>query len=218
VTSSIGLVSSILILPQRQAPLVARQAAEVDHLSNGRLRLGIGLGSNPIEATGVGSDFTNRGARVEEQIEVMRLLWTQEVVTFKGRWHDIQESGITLPPVQRPIPIWMGGGQSDRTLERIGRMSDGWMPGTSGTSASEQLVKIRAAAEAAGRDFSAIGVQGRMGIVGSDPEDWLIAARGWQELGATHLGVNTTRGGFTSPEQHLALAERFLTEVAPQLA
>ncbi|HEY9325316.1 MAG TPA: LLM class F420-dependent oxidoreductase, partial [Candidatus Limnocylindria bacterium] len=110
VTSRLRLATAVLVLGQRQTALVAKQAAEVDVLSRGRLTLGVGIGWNAVEYEALGESFTNRGRRIEEQIAVLRALWTQEVVDFKGRWHRIDRAGIDPLPVQRPIPIWMGGG------------------------------------------------------------------------------------------------------------
>ena len=138
ITQTLELVTSILILPQRQTALVAKQAAEVDVLSGGRLRLGIGVGWNDVEYEALGQDFRDRGQRCEEQIEVLRALWTSELVTYEGRWHKITDAGLNPMPVQRPIPIWIGGGPgsagtisaagSERVLKRIARMADGWFP------------------------------------------------------------------------------------------
>ena len=138
VTEKLELTTSILILPQRQTALVAKQAAEVDFLSGGRLRLGIGIGWNHVEYEALGEDFHNRGIRSEEQIDVMRALWTQELVTFEGRWHKITDAGLNPLPVQRPIPVWIGGGPgsagstsqtgTERVLRRVARKADGWFP------------------------------------------------------------------------------------------
>ena len=149
----------------------------------------------------------------------MRALWTHEEVTFHGRWHDIVESGITLFPVQRPIPIWFGGGHSDLALERIGRMADGWIASGGERSETErQIATIHASAIAAGRSPADIGIQGRMSLTRGGPEDWLGEAKTWEELGATHIAVSTSRAGFTTPAEHLELAERFLNEVGRQIA
>src|SRR6266852_9674563 len=118
-THRIELVTGVVILPQRQTALVAKQAAAVDVLSGGRLRLGIGVGWNPVEFEALGENFKNRGKRVEEQLEVMRLLWTKELVTYEGQWHRVPDAGINPLPVQRPIPVWMGG-ESEAVLRRAG--------------------------------------------------------------------------------------------------
>jgi probable F420-dependent oxidoreductase len=209
-TERIEFVSSILILPQRQAVVVARQAAEVDHLSGGRLRLGVGLGNSAVEAEGVGSDFATRGARVEEQVAVMRALWAEREVTFHGRWHHIERSGLTVLPVRGSIPVWFGGGGSARTLERIGRIGDGWI---ATGPAAERIAAIRQAAAAAGRPADAVGIQGRFTLTGAEPETWAEQVAQWQGLGATHLTVNTRGLGSPDAAVHLRAAERFLREV-----
>ena len=132
ITQKLEFVTGVLILSQRQTVLVAKQAAEVDVLTGGRLRLGIGVGWNDVEYEGLGENFGNRGRRSAEQIEVMRLLWTQEVVDFHGRYHDITHAGINPLPVQRPIPVWFGGG-APQVVRRIGRTGDGWFPSSSPT-------------------------------------------------------------------------------------
>ena len=127
VTTTLELVTGVIILPQRQTVLVAKQAAEVDLLSGGRFRLGVGLGWNAVEYEALGEDFTNRGRRSEEQVEVMRRLWTEESVTLDGRYHHVTGAGLAPLPVQRPIPVWFGAA-SDRAYERAGRLGDGWFP------------------------------------------------------------------------------------------
>ena len=108
VTKTMGLCTGILILPQRQTVLVAKQAAEVDVLSGGRLRLGIGIGWNHVEYEALGQNFHDRGKRSEEQIALLRALWTNEAVNFEGRWHRVTHAGLNPLPVQRPIPVWLG--------------------------------------------------------------------------------------------------------------
>lgn len=218
VTKTIRFGNSILILPQRQTVLVARQAAEIDHLSGGRMTLGIGIGSNEEEAAAMGTDFHTRGARVDEQIALMRALWTEREVTFHGQWHDLDNAGLTILPVQRPIPIYMGGGHGQKPLERIGRLADGWIAmGSAGGQVGDQIAAIRASATAAGRNPDDITIQGRMSVVTGTPEDWIERAQAWAEVGATNLVVNTGRGGLTNVGQHLELAERFMQDAVPQL-
>src|SRR5215472_4455384 len=157
-TQRVGLVTSVIILPQRQTALVAKQAAEVDVLSSGRLRLGIGVGWNPVEYQALGEDFATRGARSEEQIAVLRALWTQPTVTFKGRWHQIEDAGIKPLPVQRPIPIWIGGG-AEATLRRAGRIGDGWFPQMAPDERAGAMVeRLRLYTREAGRADSAVGI------------------------------------------------------------
>ncbi len=209
VTKKIGLASGVVILPQRQTVLVAKQAAAVDVLSGGRLRLGIGIGWNPVEYEALGEHFKDRGARSEEQIEVLRALWTKELVTFKGRWHTITDAGINPLPVQRPIPIWLGGG-AEPVLRRVGRLGDGWFPlAEPGDKVRSMIERIRSYAKAAGRDPSAIGIEGRVSVADGSREKWLQAISQWKELGATHVSVNTMKAGFSTPSAHIDAIRRF---------
>ena len=151
-TKKIELVTGVIILPQRQTVLVAKQAAALDVLSGGRLRLGIGIGWNPVEYEALNENFKNRGRRSEEQVEVMRKLWTQELVTFQGQWHTITDAGLNPLPVQRPIPIWFGGGD-DRALRRLARLGDGWFPLLGPDDKCRAAIeKIHSYAREAGRD------------------------------------------------------------------
>jgi len=197
------LVTGIVILPQRQTSLVAKQAAEVDVLTGGRLRLGVGIGWNKVEYDALGETFANRGKRIEEQVELMRSLWTNEVVTFSGRWDRVIAAGLNPLPVQRPIPVWMGGG-ADPVIERIGRIADGWFPQFQPDSEGEEkLAKMRSYAKAVGRDPAMIGVEGRVSTKEGNPEDWFRLVEAWQDLGATHVGVNTMGSGFKSVDEHI---------------
>jgi probable F420-dependent oxidoreductase len=189
-TTRIELVTGVVVLPQRQTALVAKQAAEVDVLSGGRLRLGVGVGWNDVEFAALNARFANRGARIGEQIALLRALWTQPVVTFAGRWHQVERAGINPLPVQRPIPIWLGG-WDERVLRRVGRLADGWFPlrhPPEGWAAT--IERVHAYAREAGRDPSAIGIEPRFTLRGS-PDDWRQAADEWRALGATHLTVHT---------------------------
>jgi probable F420-dependent oxidoreductase len=215
ITQKLHLVTAILILPQRQTALVAKQAAEVDVLSGGRLRLGIGVGWNPVEYEALGEDFHNRGRRCEEQIAVLRALWTQEVVNFQGQWHQITHAGLNPLPVQRPIPIWIGAGRSahpippEVALRRIGRLADGWFPMFSpGAAGREAITRMRGYAREAGRNPAAIGIEGRVTVAGTEPQDWITQAKAWEELGATHLSVGTGGGERKSPQEHIEALRR----------
>jgi probable F420-dependent oxidoreductase len=209
ITSSLELVTNIIILPQRQTVLVAKQAAEVDVLSRGRLRLGVAVGWNAVEYEALGESFQGRGRRIVEQIAVLRALWTQEVVTFEGRWHKISQAGILPMPVQRPIPIWMGGG-SEPVLKRVGRLADGWFPQFRPDDGGRQLLeRMQAYARGAGRDPAQIGIEGRLNVANSTPEDWMRTAEDWRTLGATHLGVNTMGAGYSTPGDHIQAITRF---------
>jgi probable F420-dependent oxidoreductase len=156
VTKTIKLCSGVLILPQRQTGVVAKQAAEVDILSGGRLRLGIGVGWNHVEYDALGMEWKTRGARQAEQIEVMRRLWTEDLVSFTGRFHKLVDVNLLPVPVQRPIPIWFGG-SSDAVVKRAARL---------------------------GRDPAAFGLEGWLRMNEPDPQLWAAAAQGWKRLGA----------------------------------
>jgi probable F420-dependent oxidoreductase len=207
-TRRLELVTGVIILPQRQTALVAKQAAEIDVLSGGRLRLGVGIGWNAVEYQALGENFHNRGARMEEQIAVLRALWTQPVATFNGRWHQIEAAGIKPLPVQRPIPIWIGA-TADAAIERAGRIGDGWMPQRGPDDlARAQLERLRQAAAAAGRSPEAVGVEARLNIGQSPAAEWARYAEGWRNLGATHLCVNTMGAGLHSPQEHIDALRR----------
>src|SRR6266568_5793356 len=161
ITTRITLATGILILPQRQTALVAKQAAEIDVLSGGRLRLGVGVGWNQVEYEALGQDFHSRGNRIEEQVALLRLLWTQPVVDFEGKWERVPEAGINPLPVQRPIPIWIGG-TADVVLRRTARIGDGWFPMMPPNEAARIMIeRLRRYAEEAGRDTSSIGIEAR---------------------------------------------------------
>ncbi len=206
-TQRIEFVSGVLILPQRQTALVAKQAAEVDLLSGGRLRLGIGVGWNQVEYQALNEDFGNRGRRSEEQIAVLRRLWTEELVDFEGRWHMVRGAGLNPLPVQRPIPVWIGG-HAEAVLERIGRIGDGWFPlVTPSDKTAARVERLRQYARAAGRDPAEIGIDSwlryaKRGTV-AGPEHWQSEIDFWQGIGASHLTVNTMDAGLRGPDAHI---------------
>ena len=208
-TRAIGLVPGVIVLPQRQAALVAKQAAVLDVLSGGRLRLGIGIGWNFVEYEALGENFKNRGARSEEQIQVLLALWTQELVTFNGRWHKITDAGINPLPVQRPIPIWFGGG-ADQVLRRIARFGDGWFPQLSPDDKYRAIFdKLCAYLGEAGRDPSTIGIEARISLRGRSVEECAQEARQWKHLGASHLAINTMNCGFSTASGHIDAMAKF---------
>ena len=215
VTEKIQMTTGILILGQRQTALVAKQAAEVDVLTGGRLRLGIGIGWNDVEYEALGEDFHNRGRRSVEQIELMRALWTQEVVNFKGRYHEVTYAGINPLPVQRPIPVWLGG-DADRVVRRIGRIGDGWFPEFEPDSAGhERIGQMQEYARQAGRDPRSIGIEGQINLAdGGNPDDWKKTSEAWTQIGATHLSVDTMKAGLQGPDQHIDAIRRFKEAVS----
>ena len=211
-TSTIELVPSVIILPERQTALVAKQAAEIDVLSGGRLRLGVGVGRSAEEYAALGQDFHTRGQRCEEQIELLRLLWTQDEVQFEGRWDRVAGAGISPLPVQRPIPLWIGPGSgsgavADRVLRRIGRQADGWFAIIPPGDVPAANARIRAEAETAGRDPSAIGTEGAVGMAGKPAGEWLAEVDGWREAGATHVCMRTLGVGLDAAGHLAALRE-----------
>jgi probable F420-dependent oxidoreductase len=220
VTSRLELATSIIISTQRQTVLLAKQAAELDLLTGGRLRLGVGIGRNWMEYEALDQDFSNRGRRIEEQVAVMRQLWTQELVTFDGNWHHLDRIGINPLPKQRPIPIWMGsffGSLVEKVLERTGRLADGWMPQfPPGDELAGAIDRLRDYAAAAGRDPSTLGIECGMRIaVDDDKQKWIDTAAAFRALGATHLRVSTAGGGYTTPADHLAASVQWHDAVAP---
>ncbi len=210
VTQKLELTTEIIILPQRQTALVAKQAAELDILSGGRLRLGIGVGWNQVEYEALGQDFHTRGRRSEEQVRLLKELWTKPVVTFAGKWDKVTAAGLNPLPVQRPIPVWFGGGE-EPVLRRIARLGDGWFPQGSPTSAQVQqrMDLLRIYVREAGREMSAVGIEGRLGAANATQDDWVKGAAAWRDLGATHLSLNTMGAGFTSLAQHLNALRSF---------
>jgi probable F420-dependent oxidoreductase len=208
VTQRIKLTTGVLVLPQRQTALVAKQAAEVDVLSGGRLILGVGVGNSELEYEAQHEDIHNRGRRLDEQIEVLRALWTQPAVTFHGKYHDLSDVAINPRPLQQPIPIWVGG-RADAVLERAGRLADGWVP-SSGTDLAGMIEMIARSAEAAGRSIDDVLIAPRiMDPLEGGPETWLTLAGEWASLGARCVFLNTRDLGLKTLQNHLDLGERF---------
>jgi len=194
-TRTIEFSTQVMILAQRQTALVAKQAASLDVLSGGRFRFGIGVGWNPVEYVGLNENFHNRGKRSEEQVEVMRALWAEPHVTFKGRWHTIEDAGINPLPTRRRIPIWFGG-HEDVTLRRIAKWGDGWimLAHPLGPVANAEFAKLRGYVEAAGRDPRAIGLEVWVSTGEGGPTDWRREFQSWKDAGVTHVTVNSTYG------------------------
>jgi probable F420-dependent oxidoreductase len=217
-TQRIEFSTCVLLLPQRQTVLVAKQTATLDRLCGGRLRLGIGIGWNEIEYISLGKAFHNRGSRIEEQIQLLRQLWTQPHVDFHSPEHTIPDAGINPLPLQLPIPIWFGG-QSDPALKRMARLGDGWMPlYRSPEEAKPALDTLTGLLQSAGRSLNGFGIEARIpysrGVGHSpDPAEWQRLLAGWQALGATHASLVTTNCGLQGAEAHLRAIQFFAKEV-----
>jgi probable F420-dependent oxidoreductase len=213
ITRNLGFGTNIIILPQRQTALVAKQAATLDVICGGRLRLGVGLGWNQVEYTALDEDFHNRGRRIEEQIEVMRALWTKPLVNFQGRWHHIPDAGIKPLPIQRPIPVWMGG-TAENALRRIARISDGWMSNFRNPDDARPAVQLlRGYLQEAGRDPAAFPIEARLAYGEGNAGTWHAQIHKWQELGATYFSLNTMGHGFDTPAAHLTAILTFAQAV-----
>jgi probable F420-dependent oxidoreductase len=203
VTRQVELVTGVLVLPQRQTALVAKQAASLDVLSSGRLRLGVGIGWNAVEYEALNEDFHTRGARSAEQIAVLHELLSKPVVDFHGRYHHIPEAGINPLPVRQPVPIW-GGGTAEAALKRIGTLCDGWFPQGSPTEEMREAVaRLRGYASEAGRAPESVGIEARLNVSRTPQSEWATFVQEWGALGATHIGINTMGAGLTSPQAHI---------------
>lgn len=211
-TSKIEFVTGILILPQRQTALVAKQAAEVDVLSGGRLRLGIGLGWNDVEYEALNEDFHNRGRRVEEQVQVLRRLWTEPIVDFEGKWHRIDRAGINPLPVQRPIPIFMGG-LADSVLERAARIADGWFPivrdAESVAALPERIKGLRERVANFGRDPKSFEIRVQAGFTTTSPDEWAQEVDTYRAMGVDFLCFSTMGTGLEKPRDHIDAMRRY---------
>lgn len=203
ITQHLRFVTGVIILPQRQTVLVAKQATEVDVLSGGRFRLGIGIGWNELEYQALGENFHDRGERSEEQIELLRRLFTEESVTFQGRWHQLEAVGLKPLPIQRPIPIWIGGG-AEVTLRRIARVGDGWFPQRPpDEEAGEMVQRLREYTREAGRDPKSVGIEARLSIQRVPRDGWASYVEDWRRLGAGYLAVNTMGLGLNGAKEHI---------------
>ncbi|HEX5453249.1 MAG TPA: LLM class F420-dependent oxidoreductase [Stellaceae bacterium] len=224
-TSKLGFATGVLILPQRQTALVAKQAACLDVLCGGRFRLGIGVGWNEAEFVGLNEDFHNRGRRSEEQVQLMQALWAEPHVKFEGRWHTIEDAGINPRPQSGAVPVWFGG-HHERTLQRVAKWGDGWMPNAypPDRSALEIFARLRSMTEAAGRDPAQIGIEVWVSMGEGGEREWAEEARFWKAAGATHLCLTTTfnrrhhrRIAGRTMADHLGALRRYRTAIAGQL-
>lgn len=205
-TSTIELVPSIIVLPVRQTALVAKQAAGIDVLSGGRLRLGIGVGGNAAEYAAMGIDFHTRGARCSEQMQLLKRLWREDEITFRGRFDTIVESGINPLPQKRAIPMWIGASSNpgDAVVERIGQHADGWFVLASPADYPDLRARIDAAATAANRDPGNIGTEAGVAVVGEREAEWQSRVSNWHATGLTHLCLRTLGGALRGGDQHIA--------------
>lgn len=210
ITERVELVTGVIILPQRQTALVAKQAAEVDILSGGRLRLGIGTGWNYVEYDSLNEDFSNRGKRQEEQVEVLRQLWAEPIVDFDGDWHRIDRAGLKPLPGRR-IPIWFGG-FSDPAFRRAARIGDGFVFGNGSPDARNTVETIRGYLQEEGRDPGSFGFEAMMNY-GDGPENWAAEVDRWRETGVDYVSMRTMNAGLESPRDHIEALERYWREV-----
>ena len=212
VTKKLDMITTVMILPQRQTVLVAKQAAELAILSTNRFKLGIGVGWNTVEYTGLNENFKNRGKRQEEQVELMRLLWESEVLEYKGDYHHIDKASINPRP-SKSVPIWFGGG-APQLIERCADLGDGWIPLMGPNEAARKtLAAIKEKRESKGLDWDNFGVQAQAQYAGGDAERWNKHAEKWRNLGASHLAIATHNAEPTNVDGHLGRIKEYLNAV-----
>ena len=203
VTEKLEMITTVMILPQRQTVLAAKQAAEVALLSNNRFRLGVGVGWNEVEYVGLNETFTNRGRRQAEQVEVMRKLWSEDSLDYTGDYHRIDKASINPRPSQ-PIPVWFGG-SAPALLDRVARLGDGWIPLMGANDKAQACIDtIKATREAAGLSFDNFGIQAQAQYAGGSAERWQKHAQAWQDMGCTHIAIATHNAGPTDVDGHLS--------------
>jgi probable F420-dependent oxidoreductase len=212
-TERIVLGTSVVIMPQRQTALVAKQMAELDILSGGRAMLGVGVGRVELEYKTLNEDFKTRGRRLEQQIKVLRAFWTERSVSIEDEWHHIDAVGINPLPIQQPIPIWMGA-SAEPALKRIARLADGWLPSSSTAADFPSLLeRFKGWMREAGRDPSSIAIAPRMEVDPSNANSWAEQVQSWDALGVTHLGVNLGRGVSQSVDARIDVLRQFAETV-----
>ena len=214
-TAEIVLMSGVIVLPQRQTTLVAKQAVTVDRYSDGRLRLGVGVGWNELEYRALGADFSTRGQRIEEQIKLLRRLWTEQSVAYEGEWDQLPAVGLNPLPVQQPIPIWIGG-RHPRVLDRVARMGDGWVtPRLPRSDIDPLATELQQRLREHNRSDDQVSILGRLNLGPNDPvgvdsqAEWLNAVEEWAEMGATHLSIETINTELETPGEHRAAINAF---------
>ena len=202
ITTKIELVPSVIVLPARQTVLFAKQAAQLDILSNGRLRLGIGVGGNAEEYIALGQDFHTRGRRCTEQMGLLRSVWEGKEEAFDGKFDQIQSGTIDPLPTARSIPMWIGGAgvPSDAVANRIGEHADGWFVLCSPEQFKDVKDRIDRAARGARRNPFGLGTEAGVAVVGSREHEWKQRVLGWYEKGLTHLCLRTLGGGLEVAE------------------
>ena len=224
-TRTLGFATGVLILPQRQTTLVAKQAASLDLLCGGRFRLGIGVGWNEVEFVGLNENFRNRGRRSEEQVQVMQQLWAEPHVRFQGKWHTIDDAGINPRPTRGRVPVWFGG-HHEQTLARVAKWGDGWMPNAypPDESTLEVFEKLRSLTRAEGRDPQSIGIEVWTSCGTGTAADWRRETAFWKAAGVTHITLTTSfnrrhhrRISGRSITDHLAAFRRYHEAVASEL-
>ena len=212
-TTTVDLVTAILILPQRQTVLVAKQAAEVAVLSGNRLKLGVGVGWNTVEYDALNEEFGNRGKRQEEQVELLRRLWTEDVFSYDGEYHRFEHASI-LPRPSEPVPVLFGG-SAPALLDRCARLGDGWLPlGSPNDKSADRIAEMRRVREAAGKSWDGFEIRAQAQYGGGSPERWQSHAQKWKDLGATHLAVATHNAGDTDVDGHLTRIAEYRDAVA----
>ncbi len=213
VTSEIEMVTAILILPQRQTVLVAKQAAQVAILSNNRLRLGVGTGWNKVEYVGLNVPFKQRGLRQEEQVKLLKLLWSEDSLDYTDEFHHIDLASINPRPTKQ-IPIWFGG-SAPALLDRAARLGDGWLPlGGPSDGAKAAIDEIKKARVQAGLSDNGFGIQAQAMYAGGTPERWAKHADKWRTLGATHIALRTDSANLTGVDEHLRCMEEYKNAVS----
>jgi probable F420-dependent oxidoreductase len=215
VAPRLGLVPGVIILPQRQTALVAKQAAEVDILTEGKFRLGVGIGWNWVEYEGLDKSFKNRARRFEEQIELMRRLWTEPVITFEGKYESVKSAGLNPLPIQRPIPVWIGG-SAEPAIKRAAEIADGFFPQRpleGGWPAT--LERMRGWREAAGKSWQGFGLEARLNANSGTPDDWRKTVEEWRAMGASHISVNTMGAGLSGADAHVGRLREALEVLRP---
>ena len=211
ITSRLELATGVIILPQRQTALFAKQTATLDLISGGRLRLGIGTGWNQVEYEALGENFHNRGKRSEEQINLLRKLWSEELITFEGKFHTVTDAGLNPLPPGRSIPIWFGG-MADPVLERVAKIGNGWLPlGSPNEKRKNTFDKLKKYLEQNSRSVSDIGIEAMVSLKNSNSDtDIKKDLSSWAEMGTTHISINTMNCGLKFPGEHITAISNFM--------